>query len=394
MSTGIFLVPATLDALKQKGVEKMLEEREREAYFNRIITVHPFAERRQSVVLSEAHVVEEFGPGDLVGVCWVARVVRVLRTRWEVLRWLREEIRRGDVGLIRAQDPFHTALYAFLGSAGQRTPYCISIHSDYEFREKLDEGILPKFMGSRRLAAWISGLLLRRATGILPIRAYMKSALIKRGVRDERVHVIPHGIDLSPFLAPLPPREELVEGTEIRPDAPWVVFAGRLAKENYVYDMVAVASEVQKIQPEIEFIMFGSGKEAGPLQEMAAKLAARVHLPGPVERDRICQFRRHANVNLALMGGFSLIEACASARPVLSYDIEWHSEILGSIDGALMREGDLGAIADFIQREVSLTSDVARWRALSEKVRLDYSLERSLKRKREIYAEISKQINE
>jgi len=28
------------------------------------------------------------------------------------------------------------------------------------------------------------------------------------------------------------------------------------------------------------------------------------------------------------MGGFSLIEAYAAGRPVVSYDVEWHSELV------------------------------------------------------------------
>ena len=45
--------------------------------------------------------------------------------------------------------------------------------------------------------------------------------------------------------------------------------------------------------------------------------------------------------------GFSLIEACAAGRPVVSYDVEWHSELVKSNEtGFLLKEHDIDAVVE------------------------------------------------
>lgn len=42
------------------------------------------------------------------------------------------------------------------------------------------------------------------------------------------------------------------------------------------------------------------------------------------------------------MGGYSLIEACAAGCPVISYDVEWHSELVKNREtGFLIKEYDI-----------------------------------------------------
>ena len=55
--------------------------------------------------------------------------------------------------------------------------------------------------------------------------------------------------------------------------------------------------------------------------------------------------RRTSDISLCLMGGFSLIEACAAERPVVSYNVEWHSELVKSNEtGFLIAENDVNEV--------------------------------------------------
>jgi glycosyltransferase involved in cell wall biosynthesis len=50
------------------------------------------------------------------------------------------------------------------------------------------------------------------------------------------------------------------------------------------------------------------------------------------------------------MGGYSLIEACASGRPTITYDVEWHSELIKDGEtGWLIGEGDIKKISSAIK---------------------------------------------
>ena len=54
-----------------------------------------------------------------------------------------------------------------------------------------------------------------------------------------------------------------------------------------------------------------------------------------------------------------MIEACASGRPVISYDVEWHRELISDREtGYLIDEGDTLAASKIIQ-ELFLNPDLA-----------------------------------
>ena len=49
------------------------------------------------------------------------------------------------------------------------------------------------------------------------------------------------------------------------------------------------------------------------------------------------------------MAGFSLIEACAASRPVIAYDVEWHSElVINNKTGYLIEENDINEVVNKI----------------------------------------------
>jgi glycosyltransferase involved in cell wall biosynthesis len=51
------------------------------------------------------------------------------------------------------------------------------------------------------------------------------------------------------------------------------------------------------------------------------------------------------------MGGFSLIEACAAASPVIAYDVEWHSELIRDGEtGFLVAEHDVDRLTFVVSR--------------------------------------------
>jgi len=57
--------------------------------------------------------------------------------------------------------------------------------------------------------------------------------------------------------------------------------------------------------------------------------------------------RRVSEVSLCLMAGFSLIEACAAKRLIISYDVEWHSELVKNNEtGFLIKEHDVDAVVN------------------------------------------------
>ena len=75
-------------------------------------------------------------------------------------------------------------------------------------------------------------------------------------------------------------------------------------------------------------------------------LHKHILLIGSKPREVCLDIRRTSDISLCLMGGFSLIEACAAGRPIVSYNVEWHSELVKNNEtGFLIPENDVGEVA-------------------------------------------------
>ena len=74
-------------------------------------------------------------------------------------------------------------------------------------------------------------------------------------------------------------------------------------------------------------------------------LNKRVLITGFQPREVCYDLRRVSDVSLCLMAGFSLIEACAAGSPIVSYDVDWHSELVVDKEtGFLLKEHDTDGV--------------------------------------------------
>ena len=106
------------------------------------------------------------------------------------------------------------------------------------------------------------------------------------------------------------------------------------------------------------FALLGGGQQKKTIEKIIRdeNLSNNFFMPGDQKRDIVAKFRAAADVNLCLMAGYSLIEAAVSARPIVSYDVEWHYELVkNGLTGALIKEGNVegvvSAIIDFLSNE-------------------------------------------
>ena len=281
---------------------------------------------------------------------------------WQIARIARAE----QIDVIRATDPYFAGLVGWLVRCFRpRAAFCVSIHADYDKSFELDgpHGA-PVIFRSRALAKRLEAFVLRRADMVLPIREHLSEKARAAGVERERVAVIPHGLAFAPFAAAAP--VDLRACLGLSPGVPILGFAGRLTRENYVGDILDLAEALAAHGKDFVVVMAGDGPERASLEARIAaspSLRRHVRLLGFVAKDSVIALRQQSALGLCLMGGYSLIEACAAARPVVAYDVEWHRELVCAETGALVAEGDgpglLAAVED-------LLSDPARADAMGQ----------------------------
>lgn len=345
----LYIVPADYDALKAKGVDKMIFERDEHGFFERVVTVHPIAYKNRSIFFNDVFALHEYDP-DLLSGLSRSRWLRALLSPVHFIRVVTAVvnlIRRERIDLIRANDPYWIGLIGLTAARLTGRPLCVSIHSDYDKRQELTGGgDTFTFFGVRWPARMACRAVLSGAGMVLPIRESLVKWAVDNGAARERVKVIPHGIDIKSL--------ESVERCDIRAlfDIPAgrqiLSFVGRFSPENYIADIMELTRRLTARRSDFCVVIAGGGELEEWIKGLCAadpRIASSVRLVGFRPRSVCFSLRRQSAVSLCLMGGFSLIEACLAGCAVVSYDVEWHKELIqDGITGALIKEHDVDGL--------------------------------------------------
>lgn len=381
------LVAVDYDSAKAKGVENLLLQHDEDGFFERVILISPYMRRDRTIAMSPRHEFREYGTG---AGAWrrLLAPVHFVRLVAACLRLVRAE----RIDVIRATEPTLCGLAAWLVSRLTGVPYVLSLHADYDKLYALDgpRGA-PTLFGSRTLIWPIERLTIGGAARVMPIRDSLVPYALARGARPESIRVIPHGIDFA--TATQVSAVDVRATFDIPADRAIVAFAGRLSPENYVTDMLDAMRLLAARRDDFMLVLAGGGVLDG---EVAARLrsdgllARVVKATGFVPRDTVQALRAAAAVSLCLMGGFSLIEACAAGRPVIAYDVDWHHELaIDGVTGRLLREGDVAGVADAVADVLDHPADAARMGAAARQLASErHDQRRATDLRRRCYTEV------
>jgi glycosyltransferase involved in cell wall biosynthesis len=360
---GLLLIsPSDYDSALAKGVAPLLDDFHEDGFFARVVICFPLTRHARRVRLTERTEILECGVP--VARRWLRRLLAPLHVARSVLR-LARLVRDERIDAVRATDPCFSGLLALAIARLARRPVCVSIHADYDKRHALagDAGA-PVLLGSRRLASLVEGFVLSRVDAVWPIRETLVAYALARGAARERITVIPHGADLGLFVSGdgATPPDGLPAGRLV------VSFAGRLSRENYVDDLLSIARRLGSQRRDFVLVIAGSGDEEARLATTLAAdpiLRDVVRMVGSLDRPAVAGLRRASLVALVLMGGFSLIEAAAAGAALVSYDVEWHREIVRDGEsGRLLTEHDVDGVVAAV---AAFLDDPANARAMGHR---------------------------
>jgi glycosyltransferase involved in cell wall biosynthesis len=217
----------------------------------------------------------------------------------------------------------------------------------------------------RRLEARLG----RLADAIVAVSEAVKQDLVTLGVAaEDRIRVVPLGLDLEPFTAPLRPGA-LREGWDVPADAPLVGMVGRLVPIKDVPTFLDAARRVREVRPRCRFVLVGDGEERAALETRARELGLRDlvrfhgwHPDMPAvygDLDVVVNSSRNEGTPVAL------IEALAAARPVVATRVGGTPDLIGDDErGRLVAPGDPEALARAIVQTLD-DPEAARERALA-----------------------------
>ena len=211
-------------------------------------------------------------------------------------------------------------------------------------------------------------------------------------IAPDRIRVIYNGVDTERFT-PNPSVRERVRGElGISPDTLLIGSVGRLVPIKDYATLLRAAEELRSQSIDLHVLLVGSGPELLPLQQQVAatdSLHGRVHFAGASDRVPELLQAMDAFVLPSKGEGMSntLLEAMASALPVLATDVGGNPEVMGELEaGFLFRPGDVGRLAQLLsvlarnpQSRQTLGS-TARHRVLTQ-----FSLKAMISQYRDLY---------
>lgn len=185
----------------------------------------------------------------------------------------------------------------------------------------------PNAIVARRVAAVAAGL-----DRYLAITDRARRHLLYAGVPDERIDVIPMGVDLERFR---PTPRERAAGEDLR-----ILSVARLVPEKGVEDLVVAVRLLGEQGVGARLTLTGGGPDRAHLEQMANALgvADRVTFAGVLPYEQLPALHAEADVFVLASGprttwqeqfGFAIVEAMACGLPVLAGDSGSLDEVVG-----------------------------------------------------------------
>jgi glycosyltransferase involved in cell wall biosynthesis len=229
-------------------------------------------------------------------------------------------------------------------------------------------------------------LALRLATHVLVNSdAVRERVLQSHGIRQERVTIIPNGVDLARFS----PRD----GRPRKGSGLVVGALSNLRPEKGLADLVRAVGMVRDRWPDVRFVIWGEGPLRRELESVvvALNLASSVEFPGSTNVPEAAL--RYLDIfvlpSLSEASSNGLMEAMATALPVVATSVGGNPDLVeDEVTGLLVPPGDVPALAKAIIR---LVEDRTLAAQLGDQARahahLAFGMERMVARTEALYAQ-------
>lgn len=223
-----------------------------------------------------------------------------------------------NLDIVHSHTPFSMGVLALVVGLRYSIPH---IHTYHTYLTEYRHYLPRLFRPPKKTVEEISAIFCNRCTAVTVPSTSVKNELLRYGVHRS-IHVLPFGVDLSLFQRPPAwnPRQEL----NIPPEAPLLLYAGRLAKEKNLPFLLRVFERVHSQIPESVFVLTGDGPDRDHLKSLVkdSLLNRSVFFTGFL--DRACLIDLYKAARLFLFAsktetqGLVIIEAMAGGTPTVA----------------------------------------------------------------------------
>lgn len=237
---------------------------------------------------------------------------------------------------------------------------------------------------SRWMALKLEEVIYRKSKHIVALAPGMREDIIAKGIPAEKVSVVPNGADLPLFGVDEAAGKEIRRSYEWLADRPMIIYAGAVSTANGVDYLVRLAAATKAIDPEIRFVVAGTGRDVDYVSSLAAEhdvLNKSFFMLGSLPKEQVAKWLSAASMTCAMLTGPRIVwkdavsnkffDSLAAGRPVANNFDGFSSRVARDAGaGIILDPDDVDAAAKdlvaHIRDEAWLTSARAAAKRLGE----------------------------
>jgi glycosyltransferase involved in cell wall biosynthesis len=341
----VFHSAYTYDQLKELGMEIFVQARDAGNFFEKILTVSPVANLQYSADDHRNYTKPEFFQLDSKNIVLEGKITRYrFLKKFPMLNFALAQMslmftifklgKLRDVKLVRAEDPRVNGLYGLFFSRILRKPLVVGVWGNPgRLRELNQAPNMPRLFPTMKSEERVEEFVLKRADIVLAQNQENLNYALNIGVNPKNTQFtqLGVGIDKSHFL----PRElrqnvksDFEDWGAINPTV--LICISRLEVSKMVDHSILASKTLRDAGIDFKLILVGDGRESDNLKSLAQKegLVDQVIFAGNRSQAWIAGALNLVDINVAPLCGRSLLEASLGGLPAVSYDVDWHSEIV------------------------------------------------------------------
>jgi glycosyltransferase involved in cell wall biosynthesis len=342
-------------------------------YFEQMWNIHFPAGTRGSLDLTPRHHLVD------VDFCLPGTKLRAVATVWRELRfllWLLPFVVRCRASVLTATNPYLQGLNAAIASRLLGLPFAVIITRDYDWDWKvLRKQAFRSVYPSRRIERAVGRRVLRHADLVLADREYYRDFAVRSGANPN--HAVATRVLADSAFACAARRDDIRQRYALGA-GPLLTYVGRLDPDKFPLDLVDCLAMVHRRHPSAVLACAGTGTLETEMTQRAANLgvAEHVRLLGSLPLDNLASLLAASDAVVAPHMGYTLIEAGLTGVPIVTYDYDFHAEII--LDGETGYLAPLRDVPALAERVVRVLDDPASARELGERLRQHLLREHSL----------------
>lgn len=279
-------------------------------------------------------------------------------------------------------DVIHAHSPVLCGQAALKVARKYGIPLVYEIRAFWEDAAVGNGTGSEgslkyRLTHALETHVVRKADAVVTICEGLRADLATRGIPEDKITVMPNGVDLALFGTPLPRDEAFA--AQLGFDGPVIGFIGSFYDYEGLDVLIDAMPALVARQPRAKLLMVGGGprEEALRAQAAASPAAGAIHFVGRVphhEVDRyyalcdVMAYPRKKSRLTDLVTPLKPLEAMAQGKLVAASDVGGHRELVtDGLTGVLFTPDDASACAESLARLLDARDEWESYRIAGRK---------------------------